>query len=156
MTMTDDSPANCTTCGGVCNDKRCTVCKTGYCSKKCQMDDWPAHKKICKDLQLETILARTTDIVQRAFLKFRERTWDPDIINVGLEDGEIVMYDNAASNDQVLFRSFRTTWSLIKASRQVCCVPSPATSLSCICTSSSSSSLKVNRPLVVLYFATLI
>lgn len=27
--------------------KACTVCRTPYCSKDCQKEDWKAHKKIC-------------------------------------------------------------------------------------------------------------
>lgn len=28
----------------------CTRCNSLYCSKQCQVDDWPAHKKYCADL----------------------------------------------------------------------------------------------------------
>jgi len=28
--------------------KRCVACKTHYCSKECQTNDWPSHKHVCK------------------------------------------------------------------------------------------------------------
>jgi len=28
--------------------KRCVACKTHYCSKECQTNDWPSHKLVCK------------------------------------------------------------------------------------------------------------
>ena len=29
-------------------DLRCSICRTGYCSKTCQKDDWKAHKTVCQ------------------------------------------------------------------------------------------------------------
>lgn len=104
--MAAKSPVACATCGGSTNDKCCAVCRTGYCSKECQVRQRLTHKKFCKDIQLENVLKRTTELVQQSYFKFREDTWNPDIIKVELQGNDIVMYDNAESNDKVLYRSF--------------------------------------------------
>jgi hypothetical protein len=39
----------CRGCGKDENTSACTACKcVYYCSKECQKDDWPTHKKLCK------------------------------------------------------------------------------------------------------------
>ena len=39
----------CGNCGGTENLMKCTRCSTAaYCSKKCQLAQWPEHKLICK------------------------------------------------------------------------------------------------------------
>lgn len=35
---------NCSNVGS----KKCSICKTRYCSKACQKQDWPTHKEQCK------------------------------------------------------------------------------------------------------------
>jgi hypothetical protein len=41
----------CKVCGNCCeNMKKCSKCKkTYYCSRECQINDWPEHKKICNE-----------------------------------------------------------------------------------------------------------
>lgn len=41
---------------GKCRGKAklmCTACTRSYCSKKCQADDWPDHKTLCKEVSRE-------------------------------------------------------------------------------------------------------
>lgn len=49
----DDSPSSCAKCmteGD--NLPRCTGCRyMRYCSKACQVADWPSHKQLCKAIQ---------------------------------------------------------------------------------------------------------
>jgi len=33
------------------SEKHCAQCLTIYCSRECQMSDWPTHKKICEPIQ---------------------------------------------------------------------------------------------------------
>ena len=48
-----DSPSACGNClkeGG--HFPRCTGCKyVRYCSKNCQVEDWPSHKHLCRAIQ---------------------------------------------------------------------------------------------------------
>lgn len=52
----------CAYCGKIDPVTRCSVCKTGYCNRKCQTDAWPMHKIVCKQnihLILKAICDRT-------------------------------------------------------------------------------------------------
>lgn len=40
----------CVFCGCV-SSKKCSLCKTPYCSEECQKKDWEKHKFICKVIQ---------------------------------------------------------------------------------------------------------
>lgn len=43
--------------------KRCTKCmKRAYCSKECQVKDWPSHKKACKKEKMHHKFPRMFDI----------------------------------------------------------------------------------------------
>ncbi|XP_013790064.2 tudor domain-containing protein 1-like [Limulus polyphemus] len=42
----------CVACGQS-GDFRCSRCKTWYCSRNCQVKDWPLHKPICKEVEGE-------------------------------------------------------------------------------------------------------
>lgn len=53
-------------CGRCAKDgdgyQRCKRCKAAYyCSKPCQRDDWPQHKKICRVRDAENISTRRSD-----------------------------------------------------------------------------------------------
>jgi len=91
--MVESTPSECVACGEKDADKCCKACRTVYCSKKCQVDNWPAHKRICKDLQLEKVLERTADIIKQAYLKFRENTWDAHVFKIEVKKNELVTYD---------------------------------------------------------------
>jgi len=41
--------------------KRCVACKTHYCSKECQMNDWPSHKLVCKSQGEKTTTKQIED-----------------------------------------------------------------------------------------------
>ncbi|KAF2832276.1 hypothetical protein CC86DRAFT_424688 [Ophiobolus disseminans] len=94
--MTDDSDSR----------AKCATCSDDILQQEVPNRRLADTQEVCKDIHLEMILVRTADIVQRAFLKFRERTWDPDAVKIKLEGSDIVVHDNAVATDQVLFRSF--------------------------------------------------
>jgi hypothetical protein len=92
----------------------CGACKSNtssrqYCGKACQVKDWPAHKKACKDIQnvsLEKRLARVADIVQQAYYDFRENTWDTPIIKIDDRDDALVIYDDDMLKKSKFFLTF--------------------------------------------------
>lgn len=91
--MSDDNNAQCTVCRAL-STKKCTGCKVGtYCSKACQVKDWPAHKKFCSDLQLELVLARVAAVVQDAYLTFRKNIWDTTIVKIEDRDDALLIHD---------------------------------------------------------------
>ena len=92
-TSLDDKGTTCATCGTPATNK-CAGCKAStYCGKGCQTKDWPAHKSICKDLQVQGQLARVAELVHGAYLTFRENTWDTTIIKIEDRDDALVIHD---------------------------------------------------------------
>ena len=85
----------------------CGGCKAAhYCSKSCQTKDWKEHKVICKDMQLQKILSRVAEIFQKAYLDFRENTWDTPIVKIQERPDEIFIYDGDQSKNTKLFIDF--------------------------------------------------
>lgn len=70
------------------------------------MKGWATHKSICKDNQLEKTLARVADIVQKAYLNFRENTWDGLIIKVEDTDEALILLEGDILNTPGWFRPF--------------------------------------------------
>ena len=47
-----ESPNSCSNCVAEGNFQKCSACKyVRYCSKKCQAEDWPSHKQLCKAIR---------------------------------------------------------------------------------------------------------
>ena len=47
-----ESPESCANCLAEGNFQKCSACKyVRYCSKKCQAEDWPSHKQLCKAIR---------------------------------------------------------------------------------------------------------
>lgn len=91
--MAPDPLTKCTTCGAPATNK-CSGCKTiHYCGKECQTKDWPNHKINCKDIWMEKPLARAADLIQAAWLNFRENTWDTPITHLEVKNNELITYD---------------------------------------------------------------
>ncbi|KAH4608983.1 MYND-type zinc finger protein samB [Parastagonospora nodorum] len=100
------APSTCAVCEKPASDK-CARCRaSAYCSKECQAADWKTHKTACADLQLATILERTADIVHKAYLNFRETTWDTVNFKVEIRDDEVVVYDEFKPHPSPLFIPF--------------------------------------------------
>jgi hypothetical protein len=86
---------------------KCGSCKAHvYCGKECQTMDWPKHKHICKDIQLEKSLERAAAIIQPAYLNFRENTWDTPIVKIDDKEDALVTYDGAQLSKKNYFVGF--------------------------------------------------
>ena len=47
-----ESPNSCSNCLAEGNFQKCSACRyVRYCSKKCQAEDWPSHKQLCKAIR---------------------------------------------------------------------------------------------------------
>ena len=47
-----ESPNSCSNCLAEGNFQKCSACKyVRKCSKKCQAEDWPSHKQLCKAIR---------------------------------------------------------------------------------------------------------
>jgi len=85
----------------------CPHCRTSaYCSKECQVAHRKTHRIDCLDLELATILERTADVVHKAYINFRESTWDTANSKVGIRGDEIMVYDDFIPHRSPLFIPF--------------------------------------------------
>ena len=86
-------PSECAHCGNYAA-LQCSGCKdiqreenapqhvTLYCNIDCQKSDWPSHRKICKHLQAKKLLYRAGDMLQKAWLAYREGSYNCNVIKV--------------------------------------------------------------------------
>lgn len=59
----------CNACNETCHNRRCTQCKSAsYCSKECQVADWPTHKLLCKSFSNFDLSSRESSEYSRAIL----------------------------------------------------------------------------------------
>jgi hypothetical protein len=77
-----------------------------YCNKACQKEGWKAHKNVCNDIQLGKVIERAADITQKAYLSFREHTFDNVLVMVKNEGSQLVMYDGDQRTRSSLFLPF--------------------------------------------------
>lgn len=89
-------------CGGCASD----TYTHAYCSPECQKKDWSKNKLVCKDLELERKLERVAAIVHKAYLNFREDTWDTPINRIVVKAGEIIKFDGDQTEDTRFFLKF--------------------------------------------------
>ncbi|KGO44271.1 Zinc finger, MYND-type [Penicillium expansum] len=65
-----------------------------YCSRECQMGDWPNHKDFCKNMQKRKILLRAAQILKAAMLAYRETVYDVDLTKIEYRDGVLYLHQN--------------------------------------------------------------
>lgn len=104
--MAPQASSQCVVCSKLASDK-CGSCRAHvYCGKECQTIDWPKHKHICKNIQLEKNLERAAAIVQPAYLNFRENTWDTPIVKIEDSKDALVTYDGVQLSKKNYFVDF--------------------------------------------------
>ena len=83
----------CSSCGEAASN-RCKNCLVHvYCNVDCQKRDWPMHKVICKEIQMETFIPRAASLLKELYLIFREATFSAKIKQVTIEEsGKIVFH----------------------------------------------------------------
>ncbi|KAF2792660.1 hypothetical protein K505DRAFT_338493 [Melanomma pulvis-pyrius CBS 109.77] len=95
--MVEDARTKCSYCGEPATLK-CGGCKIDvYCGTDCQKLDWASHKTTCKEISLERTIERCADTLQRAYLDFREITYDSPIAKVEVKNDRIYIYDGPIS-----------------------------------------------------------
>lgn len=68
-----------------------------YCSRKCQIMDWPNHKGHCRNMQQRKILLRAAQILKAAMLAYRETVYDVDLTKIEYRDGVLYLHQNQRS-----------------------------------------------------------
>ncbi len=65
--------------------KQCSRCKTGsYCGQKCQLEDWPNHKRYCATLaealkqKPNTVATATATPVTANVVNEKNKSYEPD------------------------------------------------------------------------------
>jgi hypothetical protein len=97
------SPAECANCG-TGTKTMCSRCphapeyQSGdsrvvfYCSRECQVMDWPNHKVYCKNMQQRKILLRAAQVLKAAMLAYREIVYDVDLTKIECRDGVLYLH----------------------------------------------------------------
>lgn len=97
---------SCNSCGTPAVNQ-CSRChETAYCDRHCQRQDWPTDKNACKDSQLQQTLTQVADIAHKAYMKYRENTWNEavDKVENGLQG--LILYQGAKTPSTKSFTPF--------------------------------------------------
>lgn len=97
-----EAKKHCAGCVGGIDANGVVVQKERYCSETCQLSAWKNHRYICKQLATRKQLYRAGQIVQDAFLAYREKTFDLRITRVEKKENEIHLYEGAYGDKEPL------------------------------------------------------
>lgn len=107
LNMAPETVSKCQVCDNpatsVCGGCQSATYSHSYCSKACQKQDWLSHKTLCSDLKMERVLIRASTILQAAYLKFRESTWNMPITKVEDGGGQELIIHRDSDNDKDYF-----------------------------------------------------
>lgn len=96
---------SCQNCGSS-TTYTCSHCEgTRYCNGSCQDQDKTVHKQIC-DRELGLALERVAQILQGAYLAFRENTFDTPIREVISALDKLTVYDGDQAQNTTYFTAF--------------------------------------------------
>lgn len=74
-----------------------------FCSAACQAQGWPSHKNECKARQLRKVLTRAAETLLKAFLVYRENTFEKSIDKVEEKDGAL-WYHEGTSRGKAIYK----------------------------------------------------
>lgn len=78
-----------------------------YCSKECQVTDWPKHKDTCLAIQQALdyhSLTSAAYLLDAAFHAFRLDVWDLSVKDLGFINGVLMVEEGEYDTDQVLVK----------------------------------------------------
>ena len=93
--------------------KKCSNCKViHYCSKECQRNDWPIHKKVCKTLKHQiTIIKKNLNDSEEEFFNIKVKQGNNNNMNMKSEKKPILSILNTTSVFQgILFTDGASLW----------------------------------------------
>ncbi|KAF2816808.1 uncharacterized protein BDZ99DRAFT_430440 [Mytilinidion resinicola] len=78
---------------GKCNNKATEYCgrctKIWYCGRVCQAAHWQAHKQTCGT---DKILQHAAEVYQKAWLAYREATFDIDVVKLEDQGNQLLLH----------------------------------------------------------------
>ncbi|KAI3336997.1 hypothetical protein HD806DRAFT_24127 [Xylariaceae sp. AK1471] len=78
---------------------------TAYCSRDCQVSQWPAHKAPCNIMQKRKKLLRVSQLLKATVLTYRDCAFDLDITKIKLRGGTLYMSQNRLPNPRRPYHS---------------------------------------------------
>ena len=84
---------HCEACAGGIDALGMIVEKKMYCSDACQQSAWKNHKQSCKKFSARKQIYRAGELVQDAFLGYREKAFDLKIIKVEKKGEDLYVYE---------------------------------------------------------------
>ena len=93
------------------------ISTTYYCSKECQVPDWPAHNPSCKACSNRRVLYRATLTIQKVFLVYREAVFDKLFIKAEAKNELLLLTEGLYAGDDI-FVPFPETLVKTKLDRQ--------------------------------------
>lgn len=147
--LPDGPPNTCANCDkGPDGLNRCSAClvqfesrviaSTSYCSKQCQEQHWPQHKKVCAPRKR---LWRAVQLIHALFVKFQTYTYNQVLEELTVRDGVLYCVDRSHTECVVTGKSAQQVLTRDRA-------PSDETFLATLMANKCADIVSVCKPLV--------